>query len=343
MDQPIPQYNNTHRAFLQAFISRGTLTLEQAKPILAAILTAHDGRETLPGDVTEADFNTYVHAISDEISSFDLAIRSTLSQHDRCRIFALVNTTSDPITQLATTHSADEISFLKRLLDAMFETHNTPRQEVMAISSMQAVRLHKNPAGSTGDTPSGGAGTSAGHGLSMTGAERTLEELVREGWLERSRRDFYSLSPRALVELRQYLLTTYNDPAEDDDDSDAEQRYDRIKFCVACKDIITVVSACFPFSLRCATLLILSKGQRCATRDCPCRLHNICTESFFRTQPSRTCPLCKVDWTGNDFVGEKAVTSAERAERRSGGAQRRRTIPAATQQVDADGEYGARA
>lgn len=35
------QYNDTNRAFLQAFLARSTLTFEQAKPILAAIFTAH--------------------------------------------------------------------------------------------------------------------------------------------------------------------------------------------------------------------------------------------------------------------------------------------------------------
>ena len=35
------RYNNTNRAFLQAFLARSTLTLEEAKPILAAIFTAH--------------------------------------------------------------------------------------------------------------------------------------------------------------------------------------------------------------------------------------------------------------------------------------------------------------
>lgn len=35
------QYNNTNRAFLQAFLARSTLTFDDAKPILAAIFTAH--------------------------------------------------------------------------------------------------------------------------------------------------------------------------------------------------------------------------------------------------------------------------------------------------------------
>ena len=35
------QYNNSNRAFLQAFIARSVLTFEEAKPILAAIFTVH--------------------------------------------------------------------------------------------------------------------------------------------------------------------------------------------------------------------------------------------------------------------------------------------------------------
>lgn len=34
-------YNSSNRAFLQAFLARSTLTLDEAKPILAAIFTAH--------------------------------------------------------------------------------------------------------------------------------------------------------------------------------------------------------------------------------------------------------------------------------------------------------------
>ena len=41
------QYNNCNRAFLQAFLARSILTLDEAKPILAAILTAH-GRSSFP-------------------------------------------------------------------------------------------------------------------------------------------------------------------------------------------------------------------------------------------------------------------------------------------------------
>ena len=251
-------YNNSNRAFLQAFIARSTLTFEEAKPLLAAILTAHgmckrqvkflgrrhradlskERRETLVEDITQADFNGYISAANNAISPFDLEIRSTYHQITRQRIYALVNSTSDPITQLATIHTADEISYVKRVLDAMFETNNTSRHEVMAITSMQAVKLHKAPR-EDGAATQNGAETqgSTGQSLTIAQAEKLLKTLVEEGWFERSSKGYYSLSPRALMELRGWLLETYNDVEEEED----ETVHKKIKQCFACKEIITTV------------------------------------------------------------------------------------------------------
>ncbi|MCJ1259691.1 hypothetical protein MMC24_007530 [Lignoscripta atroalba] len=317
-------YNNTNRAFLQAFLARSTLTFEEAKPILAAIFTAHEKRETLPEDVTETDFNVYISAANKAISPFDLEIRSTFHQTSKTRIFALVNSTSDPITQLATIHSADEISFLKRVLDAMFETHNTQRQEVMAITSMQAIGLSKPPNEDRGETQNGSTTQgSAGQGITMMQAEKMLKTLVEEGWFEKSRKGYYSLSPRALMELRGWLIETYNDLGEYDDDDD-DERVLKIKLCYACREIITV-------------------GQRCPKRSCQCRLHDICIQNFFRVHKSKKCPLCHADWTGNDFVGERAVTAKEKQSQRktnSGGSSARRgtQIVAEDAEDENDGE-----
>ncbi|GAB7351483.1 hypothetical protein MBLNU459_g2134t1 [Dothideomycetes sp. NU459] len=241
-------YDNSHRAFLQAFMGCAVMTFEQAKPILAAILTAQEQRETLPNDITEAGFSNYVATCNNAISRFDFEIRSTLSQHDRTRVWALVNTTSDAITQLATTHSADEINYVKRVLDAMFETHNTRRREIMAIRSKEAINLHRpsrnreSGAASNGVNTQNGGEAPTGQGLSMSQAERVLDGLVEEGWFERSGAGFYSLSPRALMELRQWLIETYNEPPGDDEDEDDQIRQDRIKLCQACKEIVTIVS-----------------------------------------------------------------------------------------------------
>ena len=83
------------------------------------------------------------------------------------------------------------------------------------------------------------------------------------------------------------------------------------------------------------------QGQRCPKRSCPCRLHDICTQNFFRVQKSKQCPLCKAEWTGNNYVGERAVTTTEKylqGKRRSGGVSSDGTSTAAAEESDGEEE-----
>ncbi|KAJ5261299.1 hypothetical protein N7478_011894 [Penicillium angulare] len=295
------EYDDSNRAFLQAFMGRSSMTFEEAQPILAAIISARENREVDVGDITEEHFTSYVGAANTAISQFDLEIRSSLRQTSKqndeentdnspTRVYALVNTTSDSLTQLATSYSADEIAFLKRVLDCMFEKNNTRICEGMVITPMEAVNLRTateaNRRRSTiGETQPAQDG--AANNLSLTQAETMMNQLVEEGWFEKSEKSYFSLSPRGLMELRGWLVAEYND-----DESDG-RRADRIKFCAACKDIITV-------------------GQRCGDRECPGRLHDHCMHNFFRIHRAEKCPVCKKDWPGDKYVGERAVRAMNR-------------------------------
>jgi non-structural maintenance of chromosomes element 1 len=218
------------------------------------------------------------------------------------RIYAIINSTSDALTQIATTRSAEEIAFIKRILDAMFETYNTPRQEVMGVTSMQALKLAK---ASLRNRQSGNAsqigenGSQAiDKGLSVVQAEKLMKNMADEGWFERSKEGWYTLSTRALLELKNWLIATYNDL---DGDGDVDE-WQRIKFCQACKDVVTI-------------------GQRCTEPDCNVRLHDICHTAFWKSRGERKCPKCNTDWDGRHWVGEKAITTTEaylRGKRRSG-------------------------
>lgn len=120
----------------------------------------------------------------------------------------------------------------------MFETYNTKRQEVMAINSMQAMKLSKPPNEDRRESQNGATQGSSGQGLTLVQAEKMLKTLVEEGWFEKSRKGYHSLSPRALMELRNWLIETYNDlDGEDEEDEPTE----KIKFCYACKELLTVV------------------------------------------------------------------------------------------------------
>ncbi|KAM3421795.1 Non-structural maintenance of chromosomes element 1 like [Cercospora zeina] len=318
-------YGDTHRAFLQALFARQTITFEEAKPLISSIRTAvKPNRPHLPEDVTEDEFEDYIQRVNDALDPFDFEIRNSLHQISRERIYALVNTTSDALTQLATTHSPDDIAYVKRILDAMFDTYNTPRQEIMAITAFQAGKLAKAPGGGGGG---GGGGTEADrrdsgqHGetqqtqssknasLTQSQAEKVIESMVQEGWFEktiietRSGREtvWYTASQRALMELQQWLVDAYNGEEEDDDDDDGAEPHQKIKFCKACAGIVTV-------------------GQRCPNLPCNVRLHEACVGKMFRAQrDSETCPACKTEWRHAPKVG---IVAAKEPGAGSGGLRR---------------------
>lgn len=303
-----PNYNDTNRAFLQAFMARGFMTFNDARPILAAIYSADMDREVGPDDVSRQDFESYVAAASHVISFFDYEIRSTAHQATKERVHVLVNTTSDPMTQFATTYTADELAFVRRLLDCILDTKNTPRQELMCLTGMEATKLARPARRPNAQDEE--ATQTTDKGLKHSEVESMLSRLVSEGWLELSREGFYSLTPRALMELKTWMVESYNDPDV------GPEEWQRIRFCRACKEVVT-------------------HGKRCTERDCTLRLHDICEDAFWRTQRSKQCPQCQRDWDGEHYVGERAVTTTERwqmGRRRSGGARQ----SDATQLVDDD-------
>jgi hypothetical protein len=255
------------------------------------------GRRVLENDVTIDDFTNMIHTINPTIHPFDMEIGFTYPQTASSRkpedaTYALVNLASDPQTQLATTHTPDEIAYVRRILDGIFETNNTQNREVMAIRGMDAINLAKPRGGrdsAIGVNGNGESQNAANTALTKDKAEQVLKSLVEEGWLERSRAGFYSLSPRGLIELKGWLVETYNESEEEQDEEGP--LWQRIKTCNACREIVTV-------------------GQRCANRECLCRFHDFCARSFFNNQREKNCPTCKTEWSSHSFVGEKAASGA---------------------------------
>ena len=137
----------------------------------------------------------------------------------------------------------------------------------------------------------------ADKGLTQQEAEKCLGILVSEGWFEFSKESYYTLTPRALMELRSWLVSTFKDP---DDEEDGQ----RIKICEACKEIVTT-------------------GQRCGKVECPVRLHDVCQEAYWNSRKNDRCPQCETPWVKDkNFVGQRVITKTEdylKAKQRSGG------------------------
>lgn len=163
-----------------------------------------------------------VSRINTAIADFDLEVRKTFDQTTGTPIWAIVNTTSDSMTQLATTHNASEIAYFRTLLSAIFDTSNSVHEEVFAVKSTDAVNL------SSADKVN----------LTKSAGEVALHEFIREGWLEKSRNGFITITERGLQELKEYLMEMFNDM-----DEEGGGRVDKMRTCHTCQEIITKVQS----------------------------------------------------------------------------------------------------
>jgi hypothetical protein len=308
---PDEGYTYMHRAFLHAFITHSAMTADEIKPILAHVMTAHSTREPpypwcshslcpatntnadperpwTEGDVTQPHIISTIQTINAKIEHYDLEIRSVKDQQAKLTVYALINKTSDSLTQLATKFSASEIAYIRRLLDYMFETNNTRTREVMAVrhtEASQLARLSRRNRQSqvNGDTEDSQSAT-ADTGISIQEADAVLTALQNDAFFQKSKAQYYSLAPRALMELRTYLKETYNESAADD-----EEPVIRIHDCEGCRELVTY-------------------GVRCNNRDCAVRWHDGCANSYYRGRGggNRKCPKCETECTGDVYVGERA-------------------------------------
>lgn len=342
-------YDDSNRAFLQALMAHGALTFQQAQQVLAPILNVKNGLEaTAAGasqteiqfmsadDVTYETLRQYINQAKNALMPLDFDIRSATNERavsngggrgynsNDNRIWVLVSTDNDPKSHLAVLFTPRKLAFIHRLLDALFDTYNTPRIEALCITEQQALKLSRPPRTSArqsvganaegagagaGADADGNAAASRDKGLKHSVVLSLLASLVRQGWLSKSAQGFFALTTRALLELEPFLVDQYNEEAAG---TTAATTWQRIKYCAACRELIT-------------------SGLRCATPTCTLRLHDHCEEAFWRTQARSAgsnsnsrhrCPKCEAPWgkaedangevTGKlHFIGERAITSTD--------------------------------
>jgi hypothetical protein len=311
-------YTWVHRLVLQSFLTHGVMTVDELKPVLATIMTTHGipnprpihlhpppanhvsdpDRPFHPDDITQPLLTSTIQTVNAKVEPYNFEIRSTLNQHNKALTYAFVNKTSDALTQLATRFSPAEIAYIRRLLDHMFETNNTATRQVMALKHNEASQLARNSRRnrqSQFNDPDDAAATDsqpADQGITIQEADAVLDALVHEAFFEKSRAGYYSLAPRALMELGPYLKEMYNEERTDDDD---EPPVTRIHDCEGCRELMT-------------------HGIRCNNSECEVRWHDACANQYYRGTPrdARKCPKCKTQCTGDAYVGERADRVAGR-------------------------------
>ncbi|THU86407.1 hypothetical protein K435DRAFT_763328 [Dendrothele bispora CBS 962.96] len=263
--------SDVKRLFLQSLLSRGIVSEALCKALYAKSIEAvknADNNLNMPYSNTNEAFDEVIKDINASLNDLDLELKSIQDELSGRRLYALVNTKDDELAQVATDYTPAEIVFFKAIIEQIMLARN----ESFSLSSLAALREV--------------SAIKPKSNMSKTQAETVLASFVAKGWLLRSKRCRYSLSPRTLLELYPYLKSTYDE---------------ELLYCTICHDVVT-------------------KGVACHRPNCKARLHFHCFKLYRRGKGK--CPSCEIDWPRQatddplGAVGEGAVRDGDDGKRR---------------------------
>ncbi|KAI9485356.1 MAG: Nse1 non-SMC component of SMC5-6 complex-domain-containing protein [Benjaminiella poitrasii] len=195
-------YNDSHRLFIQAMLSKRIIPESDAKNLYAKVyeMTEHSAVD---------DYHLFISALNKELAELDYTLRISHEERDGTPYLTLVNVKQDPVTELATTFTPTEISYIRELLEKIITADN----DHFAISARSAIKL----------------GPSVESRLTSKDTQDILDCLVKDQWIAEAENGFYYLDTRAIAELQSYFREQYGED---------------IKECTICLDFITMGERC---------------------------------------------------------------------------------------------------
>ncbi|XP_023872014.1 uncharacterized protein LOC111984627 isoform X2 [Quercus suber] len=249
-----------HQTLIQALLSRGPLRDDQFHPIFNGLTGKN------PGTHKQA-FDEYLLKINKALSYVQCELRGFRNQYDGRVYYGVVNTVSDEQSKLGTKYSVPQIAFYKAIIEAIVQDATAQG----SISNIQALnlRLENQVLTSTGSQSQCDPTKvpPAVKNFSLSQKEKTLDELVRDQWLNRTPDGIIGLGVRSFLDLRSYF------------------RNNDIPSCQVCNEAGV-------------------KADVCQNDSCTVRIHKYCLKKFFsQRRGERVCPSCGTEW---NYVVPKA-------------------------------------
>eukprot|EP00249_Psilotum_nudum_P005905 c19312_g1_i2 orf=390-1013(-) len=120
--------NHTHHAFIQALMSRGPLSEDDAKSMFRVL--SGDGN-------SDAGFPQFVADINKELDFVQMELRASRNQYNGVAYYGVVNRLANEQAKMGTRYSHAQIAFFKAMLEAIVSDPTGKGQ----ISSMHALNL----------------------------------------------------------------------------------------------------------------------------------------------------------------------------------------------------------
>ncbi|EIW66484.1 hypothetical protein M231_03019 [Tremella mesenterica] len=248
-----------HRVYIQCLLSRRAMTedvaLEMYKRAISACQALNaDFHPAHPR--TAAGFKSFLDEIGHMLEEVGMNVREGREEIGKGRQWiVLCNTDPSDVALSATDLTPLEITFYREMIAEIMESY-----PANSIGHNRAIALVNRLDGS----------------LTRSAAEAVLRALVSRGWLAKSNRGRYSLAPRAMLELENYL----------------RGEYDGLHNCGRCKKLMLT-------------------GVACTNPKCNTHIHGFCHEALLRTRPQ--CPACKIPFAEQAPrpIGEASVRREE--------------------------------
>jgi hypothetical protein len=257
---------DVQRLFLQSVISRRVLSADLAKALwkqsVEAVKAADDTLQINANTNSADGWSDFLATVNKSLDPLDLELSRMRNEITGKEMYALVNRKDDEVARIASDYSPLEISYFRALVEQIMLAPNSS-YSISSLAALREVNALTSP-------------------MTKTQAESVLASFVAKGWLLKSKKGRFSLSPRSLLELQPYLKSTYPEEVLD---------------CVICLEILT-------------------RGYACPRADCKVRMHNACYDAYRRSNSKCHLTTCGEDWgrAGNDKVlpiGEAAAPKDE--------------------------------
>lgn len=174
--------NDSHRLFLQCFIAKPFMSEEDTKNAYTKSAQAFQGNDD------PENFDRFVNVTNKALRPLFLEIRKGVSEDDGKQYYGLVNGSEDQISKFATSYTAHDVEFFRKVMDLVVQSEDGTVTSVELLHG--AHDLEKAMAASQ--------------------AEKLLGLWVKDKWLSESVGNYW-LGPRAVLELHPYLKRVYEE------------------------------------------------------------------------------------------------------------------------------------
>lgn len=239
------QMTDAHRHFLQALMSLGVVEGPQALALhrqCCELHKVHYAADKLDDFISVANL---------QLQPLFLEVRRGMAEESGRTCYALVNLAESEVTRMASDYSEMELELFKKTMDLIVLSENGFASSTEILNLADQLKPKK---------------------MKKREAEQVLQRLVEDKWLSEKEGEF-TLHPRGILELEQYILSHYPDTA---------------RKCHICHALVV-------------------QSQVCA--DCGVAVHAPCLARYFRGKAEPRCPRCKQFWPpGTSAVSQPAAT-----------------------------------